>query len=74
MGDWYVGESFAYFIILGSSVVHMFPKVVPDRLVLEEVSFHTVTEGVYKRLIGPKRKDLPKFLLYLGSLVIPTSI
>ena len=72
MGDWYVGDSFAYFIILGSSVVHMFPKAFLDRLFLEEVSFKSVTEGVYKRLSGPKRKGWRKFPLYLGSLAIPT--
>ena len=65
MGDWYVDESFAYFIILGSSVVNMLSTVVLDRLVLKEVSFQIVTEGVYKRLIGPKRKGWPKFPLYL---------
>ena len=43
MGDWYVGESFTYIRIYGSNVVHMLPKVVPDRMVLEEISFQTVT-------------------------------
>ena len=51
----------------------MLPKIVPDRLVIEEVSFQTITEGVYKKLIGPKRKGWPKFPLNLGSLIIPSS-
>ena len=58
MGDWYVGESFAY---RGSNTALMLPKVVPDRLVIEEIYFQTVTEGVYKTLAGPKRRVWPKF-------------
>ena len=51
----------------------MLAKIVPDRLVIEEVSFQTVTDGVYMKLVAPKRKGWPKFPLNLGSLVIPTS-
>ena len=72
MGDWYVGESFSYIRIWGSNTIHMLPKIVPNRLVLEEVAFQTVNDGVYMRLIGPKKKAWPKFPLNLGSLVIPT--
>ena len=43
MGDWYVGESFTYIRVFGSNAAHMLPKVVPDRLVLEDISFQTVT-------------------------------
>ena len=39
MGDWYVGESFSYIRIWGSKTIHLLPKIVPDRLVLEEVAF-----------------------------------
>ena len=73
MGDWYVGESFLYIIISGGNIVHMLPKIVPDRLVIEEVSFQTITNGVYKKLVGPKRKGYPKFPLNLGLLAIQTS-
>ena len=52
----------------------MFPRIVPDRLVIEEVSFHNVTDGVYKELIGPKRKGWSKFPLDLSwPLVILAS-
>ena len=51
----------------------MLPKIVPDKLVLEEVSFWTVIDGVYKKLVAPKRKCWPKFPLNLGSLVIQNS-
>ena len=73
MGDWYVGESFTYIRFFGSNVAHMLPKVVPDRLFLEEISFQTVIEGIYKKCAAPKRKLWPKFLQKLGSLSIPTS-
>ena len=39
MGDWYVGESFIYIMVYGSNATQMLPKVIPDRLVLEEMSF-----------------------------------
>ena len=51
----------------------MLPKIVPDRLVIEEVSFQSVIDGVYKKLVVPKRKGWPKFPLDIGPLVIPTS-
>ena len=57
MGDWYVGEYFSYIRIWGSKTVHMLPRIVPDRLVLEEVAFQTVNHGVYRKLIGPKKKS-----------------
>ena len=47
MGDQYVVESFTYISVYGSNSSHMLPKVVLDRLVLEEISFQTVTEGIY---------------------------
>ena len=73
MGYWYVGESFTYIRIFSNNAAHMLPKVVPDRLVLEEISFQTVTKGIYKKCAAPKGKVWPKFPLTLGSLSIPTS-
>ena len=73
MGDWYVRESFSYIIIWGRNNVNIFPKIVPNMLVIEEVSFQTVTNGVYKKIVGPKTKSWPKFPLDIGQLVIPTS-
>ena len=71
MGDWYVGESFTYIRVYGSNAAHMFPKVVPDRLVLEELSFQIVTKGIYKKCVAPKKKVWPKFPFALGSLSYP---
>ena len=73
MGDWYVGESFTYIRVYGRNIAHMLPKFVPDRLVLEEISFQTVTEGIYKKCATPKRKVWPRFPITLGSLSVPTS-
>ena len=73
MGDWYVGESFTYIMVFGNNASHMLPKFVLDKLVLEEISFQTVTEGIYKKCVAPKRKVWPKFPITLGSLSIPTS-
>ena len=73
MGDWYVDESFTYIMVFGSNATHMLPKVVPDKLVLEDISFQTVTEGIYKKCAAPKRKVWPKFPITLGYLSIPTS-
>ena len=65
MGDWYVGELFTYIKVFGNNAAHMLPKVVPDRLVLEMISFQIVTEGIYKKCATPKRKFGPSFLLPL---------
>ena len=62
-----------HFHIFKSNTVHMLPKIVLERLFNEEVSFHTVTDGVYKKLVGPKKKGWPKFPLNLRPLVVPTS-
>ena len=56
MGDWYVGETFAYIRFFNRSVAHMLPKVVPERLVLKEISFQIVIEGIYMKCVAPKRK------------------
>ena len=72
MGDWYVGESFSYIRVWGGNIVHMLPKIVHDRLFLEELSFQNVTDCVYRKLVACKRKSWPKFPLYLGSLVYST--
>ena len=73
IGDWYVGESFAYIRVWGSNTTHMLPKFVPNRLVIEEISFETMAERVYKKLPEPKRRVWPNFPQNLGPLSIPTS-
>ena len=68
-----MGESFTYIMVYGSNIAHMLPKVILDRLVLEEISFQTITEGIYKKCAAPKRKVWPRFPITLGSLSIPSS-
>ena len=68
-----MGESFTYIRVYGSNTTHMFPKVIPDRLVLEEISFQTIIEGIYKKCVAPKRKVWPRFPITLGSLSVPSS-
>ena len=73
MGYWYVGESFTYIRVYGSKDSHMLPKVFPDMFVLEEISFQTVTEGIYKNCATVKRKVWTRFPITLESLSVPTS-
>ena len=54
--NWYVGEYFSYIIIWGSNTVHLFPRIVLDRMVLQEIAFKTVIDGVFSKLTRPKRK------------------
>ena len=62
MGDWYVGELFSYIKIWDGNTIHMLTRIVHNRLVLEEVAFHTVTNGVYKKLVALKEKAGPNYL------------
>ena len=70
MGDWYVGKYFSYIGIWDSNIFHLLPIIIPNRMVLEEISFQTVVDGVFPKKTGVKRKVCPKFPLNLGSLVI----
>ena len=72
MVDWYVGEYFTYIRVYGSNAAHMLPKGVLDRLVLEEISFQTDTEEIYKKCAAPNRNVWPRFPITLGSLSVPT--
>ena len=73
MGDWYIGEYFSYIRIWGSNNVHLLPIIVPNKMVLEEISFQKIIYGVIPKLSGAKRKGLPKFPLILGTPVIQNS-
>ena len=70
--QWVIGMLVSLFHTSGFGVETLF-RIVLNMLVLEEVAFQTVNDGVYRRLISPKKKTWPKFPLNLGSLVIPTS-
>ena len=51
----------------------MFPKIVPNRMVLKEITFHTIVDGVFLKLRVAKKKGWPKFPLSLGPFVIQNS-
>ena len=72
-GDWYVGEYFSYMGIWDRNTVHFLPRIVPDRMVLQEFAFQTVTNGVFPKLTKQKKKAWPKFPLSLDSLVLQNS-
>ena len=61
MWDWYMGDSFTYIKVYGSNIAHMLPTVILDRLIIEELSFQIVREGIYKKCAEPKRKVWPMF-------------
>ena len=56
-GDWYVGEYFSYVRIWGSNVVHLLPGIVPDQMVLQEITYQTIVNGVFPNLASSKRKS-----------------
>ena len=69
-GDWYVGEYFSYIRIWGSNIVHLLPRIVPDRMVLQEFAYQTVIYGAFSKLTKHKKKGWPKFPVNLGNLTI----
>ena len=73
MGDWYVGEYFSYIWIWGSNTVHLLARIVPDRMVVQEIAFQTVIDGVFPKLAAAKRKCWPKFPLNLGFFTLQNS-
>ena len=69
-GDWYGREYLSYMRIWGSNTVHLLPRIIPDRMVLQEFAFQMVIDGVFPKLTKHKKKAWPKFPLNLDSLVL----
>ena len=67
---WHVGDYLSYIDIWGNNTVHGLPRIVPEIMVLEEISFQKVIDGVFPKLTADKRKGWTNFPLNLGSLVI----
>ena len=65
-----MGEYLSYIDIWGNNTVHGLPRIVPEIMVLEEISFQKVIDGVFPKLTVDKRKGWTKFPLNLGSLLI----
>ena len=56
MGCWYVGEYFTYIRIWGNKSVNLLPRIVPDKMVLEEVAYQIVIEGIHQLCYSLKMK------------------
>ena len=69
-GDWYVGQYFSYIIIWVSNIVHFLPRIVLDRMVLQEFTYQTVIDGVLPKLTKHKKKSWLKFPVNLGNLTL----
>ena len=70
MGDWYCGDFFTYIKIWGHNSFHLCPRFVLDMMVLEEVAFKTIVEGIHDRCTNLKRKTWTRFLPYMGHSMI----
>ena len=53
--------------------MHLLPRIVPDKMVLEEVAYQTMIEGIHQLCYSLKRKAWPKFSINIGHLSITTS-
>ena len=73
MGDRYIGEYFTYIKTWGNRFVHLLPRIVHDKMVLEEVPYQIVIEGIHQLCYSLKRKAQPKFPIGVGNLSINTS-
>ena len=55
------------------NIVHLMPRIVPDRMVIQEISFQTIINEVFLKLAASKRKCWPNFPLNLGFLTLQNS-
>ena len=63
-GDWYMKPVRVYIKILGSTKPsHWLPHLVPDSLLLQEISYHTFINGVVASLHRNKKGLWPQFPL-----------
>ena len=56
-GNWYVGEYLSYIRIWGMNIVHLLPRIVPDRMVLQEFSYETMIDCAFSKLTKHKKKE-----------------
>ena len=50
--------------------MHLLSRIVPDRMVLQKISYQTVIDEVFSKLTKHKKKAWPKFLVSLGNLTV----
>jgi hypothetical protein len=68
IGDWYLMEHDTYIRVYGAmKPPHLLPWFVPDKLVLQEVAYHTIIHGVGGMLYQLKKAIWNLFPLYVGN-------
>jgi hypothetical protein len=57
IGDWYIDEDFSYIRIFGCvATPHLLPRYVPNKLVLREITYQTMSKGITRALIQNSKK------------------
>jgi hypothetical protein len=68
IGDWYLMEHGTYIkIYRATKAPHLLPRFVPDKLVLQEVAYQTMINGVGEMLYRDKKEIWPPLPLWIGS-------
>jgi hypothetical protein len=66
--DWYLMEHNTYLKVYGAmKSLHLVPRFVLDRLVLQEVAYQTIINGVGEMIYRDKKVIWPPLPLYIGS-------
>ena len=68
MGDWYCGEYFTYIKIWGNNSPHLLSKIVPEGMILVEVTYQIAMDGIHDRHTSLKGIHIPNSPL-LGTLI-----
>jgi len=67
IGRWFGEEKFTYIRIFGSQVEpHVLPLYIPDKLVVREIAYQIISEGVTQTLKKNKKQLWPSFPLRCG--------
>lgn len=67
IGDWYVTENGTYIRVFGATKApHLLPKLIPDKLAIQEVAYQTLLRGVGASLARDKKAPWPALPLYIG--------
>ena len=51
-------------------MVYLLPRIVQDRMVLQEFTYQTIIDGVSPKFSKHKKKSWPKFLVNIGNLTV----
>ena len=71
IGRFFVEESFSYIRVFGSSASpHILPFYVHNKLMVREVAYQTVGNGLTKSLKDSKKSLWPSFPIQCGTLTL----